>query len=187
MSEPNAVTCAAFLLCAFLSAGFLHTLWLKSAWSQRFAFPLDLGMTVRGRRIFGENKMVRGFMVIAPAAGISFPILAKLFHGMWTLSPMQYAGLGFWAGLGFMSGELPNSFIKRQLDIPPGSAPNSWMAKCVFFLIDRTDSILGMLLFLRLIVPVPRQTWIYVLVVGMGIHAGFSFAMFRLGIKARPL
>jgi hypothetical protein len=134
MSEPDAVTCAAFLLCTFLPTGFLHTLWLKSAWSHRFAFPVDFGMTVRGRRVFGENKMLRGFMVIAPGAGFSFLILAKVFPNMWRLSPIQYAALGFWAGLGFMSGELPNSFIKRQLDIPPGSAPGSSIAKGAFFL-----------------------------------------------------
>ena len=34
-----------------------------------------------------------------------------------------YAALGAWAGLGFMLGELPNSFVKRQLDVAPGMAP----------------------------------------------------------------
>jgi hypothetical protein len=185
--EPNAVTCAVFLLCAFVPAGVLHTLWLKSAWSHRFAIPLDFAMTFRGRRIFGENKMLRGFMMIPLAAGFSFPIVAKLLPNLWMLSSGHYAALGIWAGLGFMSGELPNSFIKRQLDIAPGSTSESPGRKIAFFLIDRTDSIVGMLVFLRLIVPVPWQTWIYVLSMGIAIHAGFSIAMFRLGIKARPL
>jgi hypothetical protein len=187
MTAHNSVDCAGFLLAAFLPVGFLHTAWLKSSWSHQLLVPLDFGKTFRGRRIFGENKTWRGFAVIVPGAGVSFLVLSMCFFAPWPLSAFQYAGLGACAGLGFMLGELPNSFIKRQFDIAPGRTPANWPAKALCFLVDHTDSILAMLAVVRLFVPVPALTWIAVLGFGLFIHVSFSVAMFLLGIKGRAL
>jgi hypothetical protein len=105
--------------------------------------------------------------------------------GLWPLSLSQYALLGLWAGTGFMAGELPNSFVKRQLDIPPGSAAKGRCARILFGVVDRIDSIAGMLLALGLIVPVPGRVWMYIALVGPCMHWCFSFALFQLGVKAR--
>ena len=72
--------------------------------------------------------MLRGFMVISPAAGVSFALLflvvgfaaPEFARLLWPLPVWQYAVIGSLAGLGFMAGELPNSFVKRRLGIPPG-------------------------------------------------------------------
>src|ERR1700737_548254 len=112
--------CAVFLVSAFMLAGLCQAVWLASPVSQRFAIPLDGGRTVRGRRVFGDNKTWRGFVMMVPATGASFAFPAPLLAasplgraGLWPLSPGRYALLGLWAGLGFMAGELPNSFLKR--------------------------------------------------------------------------
>jgi CDP-archaeol synthase len=187
MSALDGMDCAAFLLTSFTLVGFLHTAWLKSSWSERLSAPLDFGKTFRGRRIFGDNKMLRGLVMIIPGGGVSFLLLSALLFRPWPLSALQYAGLGTCAGLGFMLGELPNSFIKRQLDIAPGGAPSGKLAKWICFVVDHTDSILGMLIAIQLIVPVPALTWLTVLGAGVFIHLSFSVAMFRLHIKARPV
>ena len=187
MNEPDALRCAAFLIAAFVGAGILHVLWMGSPSSRYFAVPLDFGRTIRGRRLFGDNKTFRGFVVMTPAAAAAFVLLSKVFGGLWPISAPQYAALGVCSGLGFMLGELPNSFLKRQLGVPPGQAPTNPTARLVCLLIDRTDSIAGMLVALRLLVPVPWQTWIYVLVSGAGIHGIFSFLLYRLGVKGRAL
>src|SRR5436190_6598745 len=190
--ELNPGACTAFLLAAFTLAGFFQTAWLAMPASQRFAMPLDGGLTFRGRRVFGDNKMVRGFLVMAPATGVSFALLAALLSnspaglaGLWLLSPASYALLGMWAGLGFMAGELPNSFIKRQFDIAPGAAAHGRVARPFFFIVDRLDSIIGMLLALALIVPVPGRVWLYIILIGPVLHWCFSIALFQLGVKAR--
>src|SRR5262245_38869348 len=187
VNDPDSLLCAAFLLAAFIPSGCLHTIWLKSSCSSRLAIPLDFGMKFRGRRLFGDNKMVRGFIVLVPAGAVSFLALSIFFSGPWPVSQLQYAGLGALAAFGFMLGELPNSFVKRQLDIPPGCMPMNAAARLTCFVIDRIDSILGMLVVLRLLVPVPWLTWIVVLGVGACVHASFSVAMFYLRIKTRPL
>ena len=183
------VACGVFLLLAFSLAGVVQTLWFAAPMSRRFAQPLDGGRSFRGRRIFGVNKTARGFVVMVPAAAGAFALLGGVAPpsiGLWPLSLLGYATLGTLAGLGFMLGELPNSFLKRQLDIAPGSAPATSIGVAVQFAVDRLDSGLGMLIANSLAVPTPWVTWVVVLLFGPVIHWSFSVVMFRLGLKARP-
>jgi len=178
---------------AFILSGAAHVLWLRSAASQRLALPIDFGLTFGGRRIFGDHKMLRGFVVIIPATGIAFLLLFTLIRSaapafaaqLWTLTPWHYALLGAWAGLGFIAGELPNSFIKRRLAIPPGGLPLDPTVRLLCLIVDRIDSIVGMLLALSLVVSMPPLTWMIVVLVGVGIHWAFSVALFALGVKER--
>src|SRR5207247_9533425 len=105
----------------FTLAGICQTAWLALPMSQRLAIPLDSGRTFRGRPLFGANKTVRGFVIMVPATGASFAALAGVLGGMraglaglWPVSSADCGLLGTWAGFGFMFGELPNSFVKRQ-------------------------------------------------------------------------
>ena len=193
--SQEAIARAAFLLIAMSAAGAVHVLWLGTALSRRFAWPVDGGLSFRGRRLFGGNKRVCGFMVLPPAAALAFMILgggrellpAVFAEGLWPLSAWHYAGLGLGCGFAFMLAELPNSFLKRQLGIAPGQAPaQSWL-RPVILVVDRYDSVLGVLLTLSLLVPVPGATWLWVLAFGPGVHAVFSITMHGLGIKARAL
>lgn len=189
--DLNPASCTAFLLAAFTLAGFCQAAWLGSAYSRRFAVPLDAGRTFRGRRLLGDNKTARGFMVMVPATALSFAALAAVAQmttahtGLWPLSPAGYLLTGFCAGIGFMGGELPNSFVKRQLGIAPGASPAGRAAAAIWFVIDRCDSVLGMLVVLSLVVPVAWRIWLYVLIAGPVLHGAFSLLVYRLGGKAR--
>ena len=184
---PEPLTCSAFFFLAFVLAGIAQTSWLRSRWSARFARPLDRGRTWRGRRIFGDNKTWRGLVVMVPATGLAFLVARQLVFpsGLWPLSPAGYFLLGCWGGLGFMLGELPNSFLKRQWDIGPGQAPAHPRAQQLCFAIDQVDSVVGGLLALSLVVPVPLLSWVYVLVIGAVIHWGFNLLFVMLGLKTR--
>jgi CDP-2,3-bis-(O-geranylgeranyl)-sn-glycerol synthase len=187
----SAAACAWFLLGAFVLAGMAQTAWFASPLSRRFSQPIDGGARFRGRRVFGAHKTVRGFMVMIPAASVTFAALAAAVGdpgraGLWPLTIAGYAGLGACAGFGFMAGELPNSFIKRQLGIAPGEGPRHPVAAAAQFLLDRIDSGIGMLLAVSAVVVTPAVTWLLVLLVGPSIHWAFSVLMFHLGLKARP-
>ena len=190
---PDPFACALFLAAAFVLAGLAHSAWLRTAASRRLLVPLDGGARFRGRRVFGENKTVRGFVVIVPAAAAAFAFLhtsiarmaPSIAGDLWRLDTAGYAALGSLAGMGFMLGELPNSFVKRQLDVAPGMAPPGRAAAVLTFVVDRTDSIVGMLIVLSLAVPTSWTTWLYVLLIGPGIHLAFSALLHRLGVKAR--
>ncbi len=190
-ARPDPLACAAFLVAAFVLAGFCQSAWLSSAVSWRFGAPVDGGRTVGGRRLFGDNKTWRGFVVMVPAVSASFALLAVLLRGsafgdlVWPVSIGAYAGAGLMAGIGFMAGELPNSLIKRQLDVPAGQAARGAFARPLFFVADRIDSAIGMLLALSLVLPVPPATWLWILLIGPALHGLFSLFLFRLGGKAR--
>jgi hypothetical protein len=188
-SDLDPVSCAVLLTLSFVLAGGCQAVWLASPQSWRFGWPLDCHRTLRNRRLFGSNKTARGFVVMLPATSAAFMVVGTwlTFAGrvVWTYGPLGYAALGLVAGLGFMAGELPNSFIKRQLDIAPGSAAKGAIAGPVFFMLDRLDSLLGMLVALATVVPVPAWTIVYVLAVGPLLHGAFSVITFRLGGKAR--
>jgi CDP-diglyceride synthetase len=194
MTTIDPLVCALFLIGAFMMAGVAHSVWLAHELSGRFSYPIDGGSHLRGRRLFGDNKRVRGFVVMLPAAGASFWLLAQLLDAvspalrasLWPLSNGQLALLGTWAGLGFMLGELPNSFVKRQLDIAPGAPASGKLAGIASFVADRVDSIIGMLLAISLATHTPWETWLYVLILGPAIHLCFSVLLYRLGVKARP-
>ncbi len=184
---------ALFLIWAFVLAGVAQVAWLASPWSRRLAMPIDGGRTFRGKRVFGDNKTLRGFVIMVPAAALTFPLVAYSMSfgapgaaGLWPLTPFRYAALGAWAGLGFMLGELPNSFVKRQLGIAPGEASQNLRAWSGQFIVDRLDSGIGMLAAVSLAVPTTWRTWAIVLLTGPTLHWLFSVVMFRAGAKARP-
>ncbi len=188
---PNPVHATLFLIVSLSLAGVCQVLWLRSATSQRFTQRVDFGQTFRGKPLFGENKTLRGFMIMVPASAASFILISQLAalaavdRGLWPLSPLAYAGLGLTAGFGFMAGELPNSMLKRQLDVAPGQAPSNKTLALVCLALDRTDSLLGALFAVWLCVPLPWTVWLICLLVGPGIHAVFSFALYKLGVKKR--
>jgi CDP-2,3-bis-(O-geranylgeranyl)-sn-glycerol synthase len=181
--------CALFLIVSFALAGFTQAAWLGSDASRRFAWPVDGGLTFRGRRLFGDNKTVRGFVVMPAATGVAFLVVFVLAKhagaSLWPLTAPQYGVLGLVAGTGFMLGELPNSFLKRQLGIAPGAPARGRVLRPLWFAIDRLDSAAGALAALALLVSIPPVTVIYALAAGSVVHGVFSVLTFRLGGKAR--
>src|SRR5262245_26536243 len=194
MSPPDPLVCAAFVILAFVPAGLLHSLWLSSRWPARCEVPIDVGRPCRRRRVFGDNKTWAGFLVLPPAVGLSFGLLRLLSNGMpegwreglWPLSAGGFGLLGCWTGIGFMAGELPNSFLKRQFDVAPGAAPNRPLTRVVCFMIDRLDSLAGAFLAQALVVEVSFLYAVWLLLVGPGLHWMFSGLMYLLGAKGRP-
>ena len=193
MTVPEPLPCAVFLLLAFGLAGIAHVLWLRSSWSTPFAIPLDGGLHLRGRRLFGENKMLRGLMMMPLASAAAFALLgaareylpAWLAAGIWNLSPLMLSAVGFLCGMAFMLAELPNSLFKRQLDITPGGAPASSALRLFCLLVDRVDSTLGVLIALTLMLPLHPAVWLWLLLLGTGLHWLFSFWLYRLKLKRR--
>jgi len=66
---------------------------------------------IDGRRVFGDNKSVEGFMS-GVIAGLSIGIVYTFFTGLNT-----WIAYGLLSGSGAMLGDLLNSFIKRRLGL----------------------------------------------------------------------
>jgi CDP-2,3-bis-(O-geranylgeranyl)-sn-glycerol synthase len=193
MTAPDPLACALIVILAMSAAGLAHTGWMRSRLASRWRLPIDAGMHWRGKRIFGDNKTVAGFVAMVPASGAAFALLglsrdllpAWLGAGIWPLAPVELFALGCWAGFWFMAGELPNSFVKRRLGVAPGAVPAQGLRRLVCLVIDRLDSIVALLIALSVLVPLSWVTWLLVLLAGPLVHFGFSAALYFSGVKAR--
>jgi hypothetical protein len=87
-------------------------------------------------------------------------------------------------GAGYIIGELPNSFIKRQLDIAPGAMGKGVTGR-FFWVMDQLDSLAGMLL---VVLPIwqPALWVVLILIVLMLIgHPIGAWVMMQFGLKDR--
>ena len=152
--------------------------------------PVDGGRTVRGRRVFGANKTLRGalFMTLGPTVAA-----AALHRWGWYRRrlPREVAEadpllVGALLGFSVFAGELPNSFLKRQLDIPPGGRRRD-AAGIAITLADQADFVVTSLLLLR---PVwrwgARDAAESVLVVTAA-HLPIGLVGYLIGARSSPL
>jgi hypothetical protein len=152
--------------------------------------PLDGGHSFRGRRIFGDNKTWRGAIVTIGTTTIAAWAMAELNACCWHLpvlapfAAMHPLAWGVLLGTGYIVGELPNSFAKRQLDIAPG-ASGQGLAGRAFWVIDQLDSLVGMLLFVAPVwTPSPA---VLAAIVGLMLvaHPVSAWIMVLFGLKDR--
>jgi len=101
-----------------------------------------------------------------------------------TLQVSEPAAWGLLLGIGYSIGELPNSFLKRQLDIAPGTLASG--ARGVFFwLVDQLDSVAGVVCALSLAWR-PDALLIACLVgLALLLHPLVAALMLVLGLKER--
>lgn len=171
----------AWLAAPVVVAALVHLTVLRSRWLEPLRVPLDGGATFRGRRIFGDNKTVRGAVIM-----IGVSTLAMILQGVFRVPSFEYfdygkvnlALTGMLLGLGFVLGELPNSFLKRQLGVAPGAHGGAWHA-----LIDQLDSVLGALLLLSLVWVPPLRVWVIAFVAGAGLHIAINAIFVLVGVK----
>lgn len=187
--DADMYKCALVVLSCFVVAGVAQTLFLKSHVSALFAAPLDMGRTFRGRRIFGQNKTWRGLVVLIPAVTLCFAVAGALAtrqvlgDELWPLTQLQWVGLGLAAGVAYALGELPNSFIKRQLGVEPGAQPEHWLGRKVAFVVDQLDSIMAALVMIALLVPTDWRFHLASLGLGALLHWAFNVVLWLIGVK----
>lgn len=105
-------------------------------------YSIDGGATFRGKRLFGDHKTVRGFVVGVAIALLTGGMQYFLFQYEYVtnISIMSYSsilfvlGVSFLLGFGALVGDAIKSFFKRQFNILPG---HSWP---VF---DQIDFVIG--------------------------------------------
>lgn len=173
-------------------AGAVHMVVVKQDRLSALRVPLDGGRSWRGQRLFGDNKTWRGFAIMIPGCILLFALQQLLHHqfpGLAWLACFDYRAanplwVGTWMAMGYLLGELPNSFIKRQAGIEPGiTVPG--LRGTLFSLLDQTDSVLGFLIFMPLYWLPSMGQALAILLVGMALHVGFNVFFLALGVRKR--
>jgi len=180
-----------WLAAPVLLTGLVHLTVMKRDWLPALRrTPLDGGAVWRGKRVFGANKTLRGAVVMIGGSALSGWLVAKGAGGWfgWP-APIEFAGAhpaawGALLGFGYIVGELPNSFIKRQLAIAPGAMAHGARGR-LFWVVDQLDSLVGILL---AVLPVWQPSVALVLVsvaVMLVVHPLSAWVMVLAGLKDR--
>lgn len=166
-------------LMSVIFAGVLNMVFCKTKVYKALRSPIDGGKKLKdGNYIFGENKTWIGFFSM-----IVFGILSQVIWGLVCKSDALigrnyvYSNIsntvinniliGALFGFMYVICELPNSFVKRRINIKPGKTDSGLKGK-IFFIVDQIDSLIGISLALSFLYPMPvYQFFLYILLGGI--------------------
>lgn len=90
--------------------------------------------------------------------------------------------VGILLGLGMTGGELPNSFLKRQLDIPPGMRKGG-LVGAAFFLFDQVDLTIGIWIFLFFLIRPSLLLVVWSFLLTLVLHVAISSVGYLAGMR----
>lgn len=141
---------ALFLTVPIVVGGVLHMVVVAKDLLGFLAIPVQ-------KRLFGPNKTWRGIIVmpIVTIAGVWLARFLEPTGSNWLLATFKNTSvveIGVFLGFSYTLFELPNSFIKRRLNIAPGELPKRF--RFCFILLDQVDSAFGFALVYFLLLDV---------------------------------
>ena len=148
------------------------------------AIPVDMGKKIGKKRIFGDNKTIRGVIsgILFSLIFIYIQSLLYRYPAFNALSFFDYSSKWFPAGLlfgsGVMVGDLTNSFIKRRVGLRPGRS---------FIPFDQINAAIGGLIFISPIYLPHPLTFITVIILSFCLHIGFNLLGYYLRLKKTKL
>ena len=175
-------------------AGIVNSIFCKVNILNSLKIPIDLNKNfIDSKRIFGDNKTWKGFL-----GYIILNILFSIIFGfIWKISNLEYLNyfyinhentfiyniiIGFLLGFFYALFELPNSFIKRRLDIKPGKT-QSGPQKVFFIILDQADSIFGMALVVWMFYPIGIFIYLLFIIVGTITHLLINIMLYLLHLR----
>jgi len=181
---------ASWVLLPVLGAPAVHAPVLKWDLLRGLKLPVDGGRTFRGRRLFGDNKTLRGALFMTAGPALASVVLHR-FGWYRRRLPRELAEadpllVGLLLGLGVFAGELPNSFAKRQLGIPPGSQRRD-AAGIAVSLADQADFVVMSLVLLRPIWRWRARDAAELVAAATAVHLPMNLVGYAIGARESPL
>lgn len=179
-----------YLFAPVLLGLIVHGVCIKFGWLSFLVRPVDAGAEFRGRRVFGANKTWRGIAAMALGTASGFVIQAVWLHNyesvrhieLFEYSLARATLVGVLVGLATSLSELPNSFLKRQLDIAPGAAAGG-PVNALFYVLDQVDFLVGTWIVLIFVVEFSWLRVLYSFVFLFVTHQVISVLGYFLGMR----
>ena len=169
------------VLLPVLGAPLLHAPVLRWDLLPALKRPLD-----GGHGVFGDNKTWRGALVMSTG---TVAASAALHQSGWFRDrlPSELRSAGPWRygpllAAGAVGGELPNSFLKRQLGIAPGR--RRWTPGGVALVVfDQADFVLGVWVALLPLWRMPPRDVARAFAIVAGVHMGINLVGYAIGAR----
>lgn len=175
-------------------AGVVNSIFCKSHILDQLKIPIDLNHNfIDKKRIFGDHKTIKGFLgyiFFNMIFSLLFGFLFQIFHGEnYNFFYMNHAntfvynlGIGFLLGLFYALFELPNSFLKRRLNISPGKSTKGF-SKVLFTFLDQADSVFGVALVVWMFYPLGIGRYLLYVLIGAGTHLIINMLLYFLHLR----
>jgi hypothetical protein len=141
-------------------------------------------------RLFGENKTWRGALAMTGGTVAAALVLHRLPAYRRRLPPpiaeANPALVGALLGIASWTGELPNSFVKRRLGIPPGQRRRS-PAGAVISFVDQADWVPAAWLLLRPPWRMSGREVAQTFLVVAAVHVPVNLIGYAIGARSEPL
>ena len=175
-------------------SGILNMLFTKTKFYNNHKYPIDRNKCLKdGKRILGDNKTYIGFIsmiIISIAIQVIYGIIFNLFklnanselYNVYGNNLPYNLLLGFLFGFIYMLFELPNSFIKRRIDIKPGETKKSLIGY-LFLVIDQIDSLIGVMLVIYIFSNISFAKYIGYVALGGVTHLVINVILYIFKIR----
>ena len=193
----NTIICMYITLIPLICTGIFTMIFCKMRVCMKLNVPIDGGKCLKdGKRIFGDNKTVKGFigyMLIGLLCNVIWGEICSINAYLETHNYLyvNYENtiiyniiMGFIIGLVYALFELPNSFIKRRLDIKPGNSLESKkILRYIFLIIDQCDSIIGCVLVVWAVYPLGLLKYLLYVFLGLVTHMVFNVILYVFKVR----
>ncbi len=177
----------------------VNAVFCKSTLLDFLKVPIDRGRTAKdGKRYFGDNKTWKGFlativfdMIIMVLWGVlaehnTFLAEHNFFYVNYENTMLYNMFMGGLMGLVYAALELPNSFIKRRLEISSGKQGRG-LRGLFFAIYDQVDSLLGVILIVAIVYDMSFAFYfMYVVVAGVS-HLLLNSILYGLHLRKNIL
>ncbi len=186
-----------YTLLPVILAGVCNMIFVKLPVLDCLKKPMDNGMVYRdGKRLFGANKTWKGFWGMVFFTGFwmwclgSLDALSPWVRGLSLICYEEIPPAWQWFygalwGLGYVVFELPNSYVKRRIGIPPGQNAKG-LKGYIFMFVDQADSVLGCMVFMLFFYVPTVSEALAIFVAGVVIHYVINIMLFVVGLKKQP-
>lgn len=169
-------------------------LFTKTQLYKRLKLPIDFGRNMSdGKRIFGDNKTWIGFISMILFCSL-FQVAGGMLCNNFRLNEMNdlyrcndnnivfSMCFGCLIGFIYMLCELPNSFIKRRLNIAPGTTKTG-LVGAIFFIIDQIDSLVGVMFVLYLFSDFGLLKYVSYVCIGAATHIVINSLLYLMKVR----
>lgn len=175
-------------------AGIINSIFCKTKVMNKLKVPMDFNKKfIDNKRILGDNKTWKGFL-----GYIIFNIIISIiFSFIWKITKLEYLNffyeyhdntiiynllIGFLLGFFYALFELPNSFIKRRLNIKEGKTTKG-IKKIFFIVLDQADSVFGVALIVWMFYPLGIKYYLLYIAIGTITHLLINILLYFLKLR----